>query len=124
MMFFSVADLKTVLKRFKADVHNAMKLVQEPHAFSASMRQIYSKHVNSVCNNSILGLFSSKLFFYFKDSTSELETEGSEVDVHQEYSRQRQFLERSISSLKAKVGLAAPLLLDVMAHRWPADGKV
>ena len=44
----AVADIKTVLKRFKADVHNAMKLIQEPHAFSSALRQIYTKYVHTV----------------------------------------------------------------------------
>ena len=40
-----------------------------------------------------------------QDAAETLEEDVSETDVQQEYNRQRQFLERSISALKAKVRL-------------------
>ena len=36
------------MKRIKADVHNAMKLIQDPHAFVAAVRQIYTSYVQTV----------------------------------------------------------------------------
>ncbi|KAJ1567027.1 hypothetical protein HK405_007462, partial [Cladochytrium tenue] len=71
----------SVIHRFKVDLNDCIQYIQEPKLLKANMKRLYQK--------------------YCKDTTHREET--LEVDIQQEYSRQRECLERTVASLRKKV---------------------
>ncbi|KAI8852314.1 hypothetical protein BC829DRAFT_73466 [Chytridium lagenaria] len=69
------------VKRFKVDLNECVQYIQEPKQLKASIKRLYQK--------------------YCKEAVKDEET--MEVDVQQEYARQREYLERTVASLRKKV---------------------
>jgi chromosome segregation ATPase len=82
------AFLATV-RRFKVDINDCVQHIQDPKAMKSQVKKLYQK--------------------YCKDITHSKETQ--EVDAQQEYARQREYLERTVDSLRYK------LHKDQEAHR-------
>uniref|UniRef100_A0A8D0DZ11 Cilia and flagella associated protein 57 n=1 Tax=Salvator merianae TaxID=96440 RepID=A0A8D0DZ11_SALMN len=75
-------DMEALVKRFKTDLHNCVGLIQEPKKLKESIRDIYGKYVQKADMVEIVGV---------------------DTDLHQEYTRQREHLERNLATLKKKV---------------------
>jgi DNA repair exonuclease SbcCD ATPase subunit len=84
-----VQDTEAILKRFRTDIHHTAGLIQEPKQLKESVISLYKKHVG-------------------EDTP---ESAAVDQDIQQEYSRQREHLERSVASLRKK------LLKDTEIHR-------
>ncbi|KAJ1339895.1 hypothetical protein BSLG_005430 [Batrachochytrium salamandrivorans] len=69
-----------LIRRFKIDLSETVQYVQEPKLLKTSLKRLYQK--------------------YCKESS--LATDPIEVDIQQEYSRQREYLERTVASLRHK----------------------
>eukprot|EP00217_Crustomastix_stigmatica_P010708 CAMPEP_0183813298 /NCGR_PEP_ID=MMETSP0803_2-20130417/52843_1 /TAXON_ID=195967 /ORGANISM="Crustomastix stigmata, Strain CCMP3273" /LENGTH=1181 /DNA_ID=CAMNT_0026058151 /DNA_START=28 /DNA_END=3573 /DNA_ORIENTATION=- len=82
------ADSRALIKRFHHDLHETTQHIQEPEALKESVRNLYQKHV-----------------------TEKVQPAVVEEDVQKEYNRQREYLEKSVESLKRK------LHKDVELHR-------
>ena len=74
-------DWITINKRFQTDLHNTAKLIQEPALLKESVRQLYTKYCN--------------------DAAAENAT--VDRDIQNEWSRQREHLEKTIGSLRKKL---------------------
>ncbi|KAI9346401.1 WD repeat domain 65-like protein [Zopfochytrium polystomum] len=70
-----------IIKRFKVDLNDCVQYIQEPKLLKASLKRLFQKY----CNDSIQS------------------EETMEVDIQQEFSRQREHLERTVTSLRKKV---------------------
>ncbi|XP_075386789.1 cilia- and flagella-associated protein 57 [Tenrec ecaudatus] len=75
-------DLEALVKRFKTDLHNCVAYIQEPRLLKEKVRGLFEKYVQRADMVEIAGLNS---------------------DLQQEYSRQREHLERNLATLKKKV---------------------
>ncbi|XP_007436852.1 cilia- and flagella-associated protein 57-like, partial [Python bivittatus] len=75
-------DMEALVKRFKTDLHNCVGLIQEPKKLKECIRDIYEKYVQKADRVEIVGV---------------------DTDLHQEYTRQREHLERNLATLKKKV---------------------
>ncbi|XP_060629266.2 cilia- and flagella-associated protein 57 [Anolis sagrei] len=75
-------DMEALIKRFKTDIHNCVGLIQEPKKLKESIKDIYEKYVQRMDMVEIVGVTT---------------------DLHQEYTRQREHLERNLATLKKKV---------------------
>ncbi|XP_066865808.1 cilia- and flagella-associated protein 57 isoform X1 [Kogia breviceps] len=75
-------DLEALVKRFKMDLHNCVAYIQEPRQLKEKVRALFEKYVQRADMVEITGLNS---------------------DLQQEYTRQREHLERSLATLKKKV---------------------
>eukprot|EP00069_Balaena_mysticetus_P003368 bmy_16613T0 len=75
-------DLEALVKRFKTDLHNCVAYIQEPRQLKEKVRALFEKYVQRADMVEITGLNS---------------------DLQQEYTRQREHLERSLATLKKKV---------------------
>ena len=49
-----VSGLQTTLKRFRADVHGAVKFIQEPKQLATAIRQVYHNYVQDVSTLAVL----------------------------------------------------------------------
>jgi len=79
---------KTVIKRFNTDLHECVSFIQDPRQLRDSVAALYKKYVPN-------GIKKQEL----------------DVDIQREYNRQRDYLEKSVESLKRK------LLKDSEVHR-------
>ncbi|XP_026966553.1 LOW QUALITY PROTEIN: cilia- and flagella-associated protein 57 [Sagmatias obliquidens] len=75
-------NLEALVKQFKTDLHNCVAYIQEPRQLKEKFRALFEKYVQRADMVEITGLNS---------------------DLQQEYSRQREHLERSLATLKKKV---------------------
>ncbi|XP_063153827.1 cilia- and flagella-associated protein 57 isoform X2 [Candoia aspera] len=75
-------DMEALVKRFKTDLHNCVGLIQEPKKLKECIRDIYEKYVQKA---------------------DMVEIAGVDTDLHQEYTRQREHLERNLATLRKKV---------------------
>ncbi|TKC38954.1 hypothetical protein EI555_020958 [Monodon monoceros] len=75
-------NLEALVKRFKMDLHNCVAYIQEPRQLKEKFRALFEKYVQRADMVEITGLNS---------------------DLQQEYTRQREHLERSLATLKKKV---------------------
>ncbi|KAM6217017.1 cilia- and flagella-associated protein 57 [Rhynchocyon petersi] len=75
-------DLEALVKRFKTDLHNCVAYIQEPRLLKEKIRSLFEKYVQRADMVEIAGL---------------------NTDLQQEYSRQREHLERNLATLKKKV---------------------
>lgn len=73
--------LSTTVWRFKVDLVETLQHIQDPKMLKTSLKKLYQK--------------------FSKESIKDGET--VEVDIQQEYSRQREHLEKTVSSLHSKV---------------------
>ncbi|KAL2919821.1 hypothetical protein HK105_200738 [Polyrhizophydium stewartii] len=78
-----------LIRRFKVDLSETMQYIQEPKLLKTHLKKLYQK--------------------YCKESARD--EDSMEVDIQQEYSRQREYLERTVASLRRKVSK------DQMLHR-------
>ncbi|XP_072275438.1 cilia- and flagella-associated protein 57 [Pyxicephalus adspersus] len=77
-----VRDVEAVVKRFKTDLHNCVGFIQEPKKLKDSIRELYTKYVQESDAAEIVGI---------------------DADIQREYARQREHLERSLSTLQKKL---------------------
>ncbi|XP_054547102.1 cilia- and flagella-associated protein 57 isoform X3 [Talpa occidentalis] len=75
-------DWEALVKRFKTDLHNCVAFIQEPWQLKEKVRGLFEKYVQRADMVEIAGL---------------------NTDLQQEYSRQREHLERNLATLKKKV---------------------
>ncbi|XP_018422114.1 PREDICTED: cilia- and flagella-associated protein 57 isoform X1 [Nanorana parkeri] len=85
-----VRDVEALVKRFKTDMHNCVGFIQEPKKLKDTIRELYSKYVQESDVAEIVGI---------------------DADIQREYARQREHLERSLSTLQKK------LVKDTEIHR-------
>uniref|UniRef100_A0A8C5QD76 Cilia and flagella associated protein 57 n=1 Tax=Leptobrachium leishanense TaxID=445787 RepID=A0A8C5QD76_9ANUR len=85
-----VRDVEAVVKRFKTDLHNCAGFIQEPKKLKDSIAELYSKYVQE---------------------SDVAEIVGVDADIQREYAKQREHLERSLSTLQKK------LVKDTEIHR-------
>merc|ERR1711998_524131 len=83
-----MTDCQTIIKRFKNDLHECVQFIQEPKQLRDSVTALYKKYVPN-------GIKKQEL----------------DSDIQREYNRQRDYLEKSVESLKRK------LLKDSDVHR-------
>merc|ERR1711959_667750 len=83
-----MTDCQTIIKRFKNDLHECVQFIQEPKQLRDSVTGLYKKYVPN-------GIKKQEL----------------DSDIQREYNRQRDYLEKSVDSLKRK------LLKDSDVHR-------
>jgi len=83
-----MTDCQTIIKRFKNDLHECVQFIQEPRQLRESVTALYKKYVPN-------GIKKQEL----------------DSDIQREYNRQRDYLEKSVESLKRK------LLKDSDVHR-------
>lgn len=81
-------ESQTIIKRFKNDLHECVQFIQEPKQLKDSVAGLYKKYVPN-------GIKKQEL----------------DADIQREYNRQRDYLEKSVESLKRK------LLKDSDVHR-------
>ena len=67
-------------RHIRADLHDAMQLIQEPHKLKEKIKELYKDYVDV-----------------------HVQEVGVDVDIQKEYNRQREYLERSVASLKRQL---------------------
>merc|ERR1711959_409000 len=75
-----MTDCQTIIKRFKNDLHECVQFIQEPKQLRDSVTGLYKKYVPN-------GIKKQEL----------------DSDIQREYNRQRDYLEKSVESLKRKL---------------------
>ncbi|XP_062921097.1 cilia- and flagella-associated protein 57 [Mobula hypostoma] len=85
-----VHRVESVVKRFKTDVYSCVGFIQDPKKLKESVRQLYEKYV---------------------PQTDVFDIAAIDLDIQQEFGRQRNHLEKSIATLQKK------LLTDAEIHR-------
>merc|ERR1712159_779976 len=75
-----LTDSQTIIKRFKNDLHECVQFIQEPRQLRDSVTSLYKKYVPN-------GIKKQEL----------------DSDIQREYNRQRDYLEKSVESLKRKL---------------------
>merc|ERR1719335_227551 len=83
-----MTDCQTIIKRFKNHLHECVQFIQEPKQLRDSVTNLFKKYVPN-------GIKKQEL----------------DSDIQREYNRQRDYLEKSVESLKRK------LLKDSEVHR-------
>merc|ERR1719262_494804 len=83
-----LTDSQTIIKRFKNDLHECVQFIQEPRQLRDSVTGLFRKYVPH-------GIRKQEL----------------DTDIAREYNRQREYLEKSVESLKRK------LMKDSEVHR-------
>merc|ERR1719378_1562359 len=83
-----MTDCQTIIKRFKNDLHECVQFIQEPKQLKESVTDLHKKYVPN-------GVKRQEL----------------DSDIQREYNRQREYLEKSVESLKRK------LIKDSEVHR-------
>jgi WD40 repeat protein len=83
-----MSDCHTIIKRFKTDLHECVEFIQEPKQLRDHLTNLYKKYVPK-------GVQKHEL----------------DSDIQREYNRQRDYLQKSVESLKRK------LLKDSDVHR-------
>merc|ERR1719356_1436020 len=83
-----MTDCQTIIKRFKTDLHECVQFIQEPKQLKESVMGLHKKYVPN-------GIKKQEL----------------DSDIQREYNRQRDYLDKSVESLKRK------LLKDSEVHR-------
>jgi hypothetical protein len=108
------ADLEALVRRMRTDLHEATQFIQDPKALKARRLLCF------VCVVSLPLFLSFSLSFpvsctdttlqdavralYQKHVSESLGEHGLDVDIQREYTRQREYLERTVSGLKTKLG--------------------
>ncbi|XP_073400639.1 cilia- and flagella-associated protein 57 isoform X1 [Dendrobates tinctorius] len=77
-----VRDVEALVKRFKTDLHNCVGFIQEPKKLKDNIRELYAKYVQESDAAEIVGI---------------------DADIQREFARQREHLERSLSTLQKKL---------------------
>ena len=71
---------ETEIRKIRADLHDAMQLSQEPQKLKEKVKELYKEHVDV-----------------------HVEEVAIDTDIQKEYNRQREYLERSVASLKKQL---------------------
>lgn len=74
------ADLHAAIQRFHHDLHETTQHIQDPKLLKESVKRLYQKHV-----------------------TDPIKPAELDEDIQKEYNRQREYLEKSVESLKRKL---------------------
>ncbi|XP_027538817.1 cilia- and flagella-associated protein 57 isoform X2 [Neopelma chrysocephalum] len=74
-------DMETVIKRFKADLHNCVGFIQDSKKMKDGVRELYSKYVQQ---------------------SDVVEAEAVDTDLQKQYVKQQEYHERSLAVLKKK----------------------
>ncbi|KAJ8011195.1 hypothetical protein DPEC_G00055650 [Dallia pectoralis] len=77
-----VKDVEAFVRRFKTDLHNCVGFIQEPKQLKDGIRELYDRYVQQ---------------------SDVVDIVGVDADIQREYSRQREHLEKNVSSLKRKL---------------------
>ncbi|NXI39863.1 CFA57 protein, partial [Galbula dea] len=75
-------NMETLIKRFRTDLHNCVGFIQDSKKIKDEICDLYTKYVQQ---------------------SDLVETEAEDIDLQQEYMRQREYLERNLAALKKKV---------------------
>merc|ERR1719356_2389059 len=75
-----MTDCQTIIKRFKTDLHECVQFIQEPKQLKESVMGLHKKYMPN-------GIKKQEL----------------DSDIQREYNRQRDYLEKSVDSLKRKL---------------------
>lgn len=67
-------------RRMRTDLHDTMQLIQEPNQLKEKVKELYKKHVDV-----------------------HVEEVALDTDIQKEYNRQREYLEKSVASLKKQL---------------------
>ena len=70
------------VRNLRTELHGCVQLIQDPKALKEAVKKIYQRHVNT---------------------TDAVSSRGIEPDIATEYTRQREYLEKSVESLKRKL---------------------
>ena len=74
------ADAEAMIRRFHHDLHDTVQYIQDPKALKDSVKHLYEMHV-----------------------TEQIEPVQLDEDIQNEYNRQREYLEKTVESLKSKL---------------------
>jgi len=77
-----LGDADAKLRRLKTDLHETVQFIQDPKALKESVKKMYQAHVTD---------------------SSVVSSRAVEPDIAAEYARQREYLEKSVESLKRKL---------------------
>jgi len=83
-----MTDCQTIIKRFKNDLHECVQYIQDPKSLNKQVEALYKRYV-----------------------PHGIKKQALDSDIQREYNRQRDYLEKSVESLKRK------LLKDSDVHR-------
>ncbi|NXP07375.1 CFA57 protein, partial [Thinocorus orbignyianus] len=75
-------NMEALIKQFKTDLHNCVGFIQDSKKMKDGIRELYSKYVQQ---------------------SDAVEPEAVDIDLQQEYMRQREYLERNLAALRKKV---------------------
>mmetsp|Transcript_155 Transcript_155/g.483 ORF Transcript_155/g.483 Transcript_155/m.483 type:complete len:1201 (-) Transcript_155:691-4293(-) len=75
------SDAEARIKRFRTDLHEVVQHIQDPKALKEAAKKLYQKHV-----------------------TDTVRAAEVDHDIQKEYNRQRDYLEKTVDSLKRKLG--------------------
>jgi ribosomal protein S15P/S13E len=78
-------DAEAYITRFKTEVHDVVQAIQDPHALKSGTKALYHKY----CARG--------------DGEAELGSNEEDAGVASEYARQRDYLEKTVNSLKRKL---------------------
>lgn len=101
--------MEALVKRFKTDLHNCVAYIQEPRQLKDKVRGLFEKYVQRADMVSSTSLssppFLSRPPLAHKEPPLPIQVEiaGLNMDLQQEYTRQRDHLERNLATLKKKV---------------------
>ncbi|KND04574.1 uncharacterized protein SPPG_00295 [Spizellomyces punctatus DAOM BR117] len=87
-----VKGFAATVKRFKVDLNECVQYIQEPKLLKTHIKNIYQKY----CLSTDTSITSSS-------SATPAIASSSTTDIQQEYARQREYLERTVASLRRKV---------------------
>jgi WD40 repeat protein/phage terminase small subunit len=76
-------DAELYIARFKTEVHDVVQAIQDPHALKDGAKQLYHKYCQ-------------------RDADGDSVAVEEDADVASEYARQRDYLEKTVNSLKRK----------------------
>ncbi|XP_076829140.1 cilia and flagella associated protein 57 [Brachyhypopomus gauderio] len=79
-----VKNGETLVCRFKTDLHNCVRFIQEPKKLKESIRELYKRHVHQ---------------------SDVVEIVGVDADIQCEFIRQREHLEKNMASLNRKLAM-------------------
>ena len=102
-------DAEAYISRFKTEVHDVVQFIQDPHKLKDGAKSLYHKYCQRGEGEDTVG------------STEE------DADVASEYARQRDYLEKSVNSLKRKLSkdterhrVESMRIMQVTPHCHPA----
>ncbi|XP_019854181.1 PREDICTED: cilia- and flagella-associated protein 57 [Amphimedon queenslandica] len=80
-----VHDLKVEIENFKCSLHGTTRHIQEPKVLKEEIKDLYKRYLKN-----------------YDESATHVDVTG-EKDLHKEYARQREHMERTVASLRKKL---------------------